>query len=169
MKRSDGVTEPVRRACPPCCLAGFLAETGASPTHRCSDTPINFENSKKYEVGRPLSPITYHLSPITCKVETKTTTVAKQPITDNRQPKTGKPKENLTQRAYLNSVTSLLDYGARTITVFVVTPFLVSGLGSTLFGVWQILQQFTGYTNLADIRATQVLKWSVSLESYIAK
>jgi len=71
-------------------------------------------------------------------------------------------KENLRQRAYLNSITTLFNYGAGTITGFVVTPFLVSGLGSTLFGIWQILGQFTAYTNLADIRATQVLKWAVA-------
>lgn len=73
-----------------------------------------------------------------------------------------KPKENLKQRAYLNSVTSVIDYGAQIITKFFVTPFLVSGLGSVLFGVWNILGQFTSYANLADIKVTQVLKWSIA-------
>jgi len=79
-------------------------------------------------------------------------------------PESSKPKkkENLKQRAYLNSVTSILDYGSRVVTTLVVTPFLVSGLGSTLFGVWKVLGQFTNYTNLADIKATQVLKWAVA-------
>lgn len=45
---------------------------------------------------------------------------------------------------------------------FFVTPFLVSGLGSTLFGVWQVLKQYTTYASLADTRATQVLKWAVA-------
>ncbi len=80
----------------------------------------------------------------------------------NPQPPKPKKKENLKQRAYLNSVTSMLDYGARIITTFFVTPFLVSGLGSTLFGVWKVLGQFTSYTGLADIKATQVLKWAVA-------
>jgi len=31
--------------------------------HRHTDTPIHFENSKKHEVGRPLSPDPSHLSP----------------------------------------------------------------------------------------------------------
>jgi len=80
------------------------------------------------------------------------------------KPESSKPKnkENLKQRAYLNSVTSVLDYGARVITGFVITPFLVSGLGSTLFGVWKVIGQFTNYANLADIKATQVLKWAVA-------
>src|SRR5690625_5206165 len=73
-----------------------------------------------------------------------------------------KPRENLKQRAYLNSVTSVLDYGARIVTNFVVTPFLVSGLGSTLVGVWNVLGQFTSYTNIADIKVRQVLKWAIA-------
>ncbi len=77
-------------------------------------------------------------------------------------PQPQKKKENLKQRAYLNSVTSLIDYTARIITGFFVTPFLVSGLGSTLFGVWQVLKQYTTYASLADTRATQVLKWAVA-------
>ena len=82
----------------------------------------------------------------------------------NNNPNTdiAKPKENLKQRAYLNSVTSVIDYGARLLTSLIVTPFLVSGLGSTLFGVWKVLGQFTSYANMADIRITEVLKWSIA-------
>ncbi len=46
--------------------------------------------------------------------------------------------------------------------MFVVTPFLVSGLGNSIFGVWKVLEQFAGYTNVADLRATEVLKWAVA-------
>lgn len=73
-----------------------------------------------------------------------------------------KPKENLKQRAYLNSVTSMLDYGATQVVGFVVNPFLVSGVGSVLYGVWQMLGQMTGYASLADTKAAQVLKWSIA-------
>src|SRR5690625_759823 len=83
-------------------------------------------------------------------------------VDGNRKLEDSKQRENLKQRAYLNSVTSVLDYGARIVTNFFVTPFLVSGLGSTLFGAWKVLGQFTSYTNLADIKATQVLKWAVA-------
>lgn len=71
-------------------------------------------------------------------------------------------KENLKQRAYLNSLTSIIDYAGGQITGFIVSPFIVSGLGSSLYGIWQILCQMTGYVNIADTRATQVLKWSVA-------
>ena len=73
-----------------------------------------------------------------------------------------KKKENLRQRAYLNSITTLLDFGASQIAAFIANPFIVSGLGSTFYGVWQMLGQMTGYANLADTRATQVLKWSIA-------
>jgi O-antigen/teichoic acid export membrane protein len=68
----------------------------------------------------------------------------------------------LKQRAFLNALTSLIDYAGAQLTGFVVSPFLVSGLGSSLYGVWQMLGQMTGYSNLADARATQALKWTVA-------
>jgi len=71
-------------------------------------------------------------------------------------------KENLRQRAYLNSATSVLDYGSSVITGFIVIPFLVSGLGSSLFGAWKILSQLTAYANITDVRVTQVLKWAIA-------
>lgn len=71
-------------------------------------------------------------------------------------------KENLKQRAYLNTITSVLDFFAKNITGFFVTPFIVTGLGSAIYGAWQILGQLTGYTNWADIRAAEVLKWSIA-------
>jgi|SRR5690606_30884729 len=73
-----------------------------------------------------------------------------------------KPKENLRQRAYLNTVTSFIDYGTKALTSFVVNPFVVNGLGGTLFGVWQMLGQITNYSNLADFKASTVLKWAIA-------
>src|SRR5690625_2551464 len=73
-----------------------------------------------------------------------------------------KKDENLKQRAYLNSVTSVLDYSSKTVTAFIITPFIINGLGSSLYGAWQILGQFTSYTGMVDIRITQVLKWAIA-------
>ncbi|MCH8535332.1 MAG: oligosaccharide flippase family protein [Flavobacteriaceae bacterium] len=58
----------------------------------------------------------------------------------------------------------MLDFGSKTLVSFVVTPIVVGGLGPMLFGVWQVLGQFTSYTSLADIRVTQVLKWAIAKE-----
>ena len=71
-------------------------------------------------------------------------------------------KENFKKRAFLNSLTSILDQAVKIIIGFVVNPFVISGLGSYLFGVWQVLNQFTNYTTLANIRVSEVLKWSVA-------
>ena len=79
-----------------------------------------------------------------------------------------KPKENLGQRGYLNSVTSIIDYAGLQIIGFFVSPFIVNGLGSTMYGAWQMLGQMTGFANMADTRATQVLKWTVSKKRDIA-
>lgn len=71
-------------------------------------------------------------------------------------------KGNLKQRAYLNSLSSLIDYCGVQLTGFVVSPVIVNGLGTSLYGIWQMLGQMSGYSNFADVRATQVLKWTVA-------
>lgn len=76
--------------------------------------------------------------------------------------KGGVKKENLKQRAYLNTVSSLVDYIANRLTGLFVNPFIIAGLGTSLFGIWQMLGQLTGYVNIADTRSSQVLKWTVA-------
>jgi O-antigen/teichoic acid export membrane protein len=74
--------------------------------------------------------------------------------------------KNLTQKAYMNAVAATLDYGARLVTGFLVTPFLVSGLGDVLYGVWRTLGNLTGYVSAASGRPSQALKWTTaSLQS----
>jgi O-antigen/teichoic acid export membrane protein len=77
-------------------------------------------------------------------------------------------KENLKQRAYLNTLSSLLDYIANRLTGLFINPFIVGGLGSSLFGIWQMLGQLTGYINIADTRSSQVLKWTVAQKKEVA-
>jgi len=70
--------------------------------------------------------------------------------------------ENLTKKAYMNAIAATLDYGARLVTGFLVTPFLVSGLGDSLYGVWRTLTNLTGYISAASGRPTQALKWTIA-------
>ncbi|WP_230392242.1 oligosaccharide flippase family protein [Pontibacter sp. FD36] len=79
-----------------------------------------------------------------------------------------KPKENLRQRAYLNSITSIIDYAGVQIVGFIVSPYIVAGLGGSMYGIWQMLLQMTGFANVADTRATQVLKWSIAQKRDLA-
>lgn len=70
--------------------------------------------------------------------------------------------ESLTQKAYLNSVAAALDYGALLLTGFVVTPFLVAGLGDVGYGIWRTLDGFTGYLSAASGRPSQALKSTIA-------
>jgi O-antigen/teichoic acid export membrane protein len=70
--------------------------------------------------------------------------------------------ESLTKKAYLNAFASGLDYGARLLVGFVVTPFLVAGLGDYFFGMWQILNRLVGYISPASGRPTQALKFTLA-------
>ncbi|HEV2765525.1 MAG TPA: oligosaccharide flippase family protein, partial [Pyrinomonadaceae bacterium] len=42
------------------------------------------------------------------------------------------------------------------------TPVLVAGLGSSLYGVWQMLSRLVTYMQAADGRPTQALKWVIA-------
>lgn len=73
-----------------------------------------------------------------------------------------KSDRGLTQKAYLNALSTLLDYGAKVAVLSVVTPLLLAGLGSSLFGLWQMLSRLVTYMQAADGRPTQALKWVIA-------
>lgn len=70
--------------------------------------------------------------------------------------------KSLTKKASLNTIASALDYGARLLVGFIITPLLVTGLGNYLYGVWRILERMVGYLSPASGRATQALKWTIA-------
>src|SRR5712691_4776614 len=64
----------------------------------------------------------------------------------------------LTRRASLNALQALLDYGAKLIVTFVVTPMLVTGLGRSLYVVWEMLARLIGYMSASDARPMEALR-----------
>lgn len=70
--------------------------------------------------------------------------------------------ETLTQKASLNAIASILDYGARWVVTFLINPLLVSGLGDLGYGIWQVLSRSVVYINPAGGRPTQALKWVIA-------
>ena len=70
--------------------------------------------------------------------------------------------DSLTKRASLNAFAVALDYAARLIVVFLVTPLLVVGLGTVLFGTWQVLTRLMSYISPSSGRPTQALKWTIA-------
>jgi O-antigen/teichoic acid export membrane protein len=69
---------------------------------------------------------------------------------------------NLTKKASLNSVASMVDYGAGVLVALLITPVILSGLGPYAFGMWQILLRATGYLSPASGRPTEALKWTLA-------
>lgn len=84
----------------------------------------------------------------------------------NNNPNTdiAKPKENLKQRAYLNTVATGIDFLAKKGVNFFVIPIMVAKLGPVFFGVWQILRQLNVYMQTADMSAAGPLKYYLSRE-----
>src|SRR4051812_555673 len=71
-------------------------------------------------------------------------------------------ERSLTWRASLNLLQSILDYSAKLVVGLVVVPLLVTGLGRSLFGVWEMLGRLVGYMESTDGRPTQALRLVVS-------
>jgi O-antigen/teichoic acid export membrane protein len=69
---------------------------------------------------------------------------------------------SLTKKASLNVLTGVLDYGARLIVGFLITPLLVTGLGNYFYGSWRVLDRMVGYISPASGRSTQALKWTLA-------
>lgn len=70
--------------------------------------------------------------------------------------------KSLTRKATLNAFASALDYAARLVVGFIITPFLVGGLGEYYYGAWQILNRLVGYISPASGRPTQALKFTLA-------
>jgi O-antigen/teichoic acid export membrane protein len=69
---------------------------------------------------------------------------------------------SLTKKASLNAVASAVDQSARTITNLVITPFLVTRLGDSVFGIWKVLQGLIVQASPASGRPGEALKWTVA-------
>ncbi|HEU4681751.1 MAG TPA: hypothetical protein VFS51_08400 [Gemmatimonadales bacterium] len=76
------------------------------------------------------------------------------------------PERGLTRRASLNVVQSLLDYSIKLGVGLLVVPILVSGLGRTLFGVWEMLSRLVGYLEPSDGRSTEALRLVISNQQF---
>ena len=70
--------------------------------------------------------------------------------------------ENLTKKASLNTLALGLDYAARLLVGLIITPLMVTGLGTFFYGVWQVLNRLVWYLSPASRSSTQVLKWSLA-------
>jgi O-antigen/teichoic acid export membrane protein len=69
---------------------------------------------------------------------------------------------NLTKRASLTAVASLLDYAVKAVVSLVITPILVGGLGRSMFGMWEMLGRLIGYMTATDGRPTEALRLVIS-------
>ena len=85
------------------------------------------------------------------------------PVTDDAPqpvavPEKKKPQATLTRRASLTAVASLLDYMTKAVVGLIVTPILVSGLGRSIYGMWEMISRLGSYLSATDGRPTEALR-----------
>jgi len=68
----------------------------------------------------------------------------------------------LTRRASLTAVASLLDYSVKAAVQLVITPILVTTLGRSLYGIWEMLGRMIGYMAATDGRPSEALRLVIS-------
>jgi len=68
----------------------------------------------------------------------------------------------LTRRASLTAVASLLDYSVKAFVQLAITPILVSTLGRSLYGIWEMLGRLIGYMAATDGRPSDALRLVIS-------
>ncbi|HYY60347.1 MAG TPA: hypothetical protein VE756_03060, partial [Burkholderiales bacterium] len=73
-----------------------------------------------------------------------------------------RPPADLTRRASLTAVASLLDYTVKAGVSLAITPILVSVLGRSLYGMWEMLGRLIGYMAATDGRPTEALRLVIS-------
>lgn len=77
-----------------------------------------------------------------------------------------KDKKSLTQKAAFTLLNSIIQHSATLIVGFFITPFIVSGLGKELFGVWGIIRQSLSYLLLGDSFVSGILKFALAREQH---
>ncbi len=71
---------------------------------------------------------------------------------------------SLTKKASLNAAASTAEQGARIVAGLIISPILLTRLGDTAFGIWQVLQRLIGHASPASGRPGEALKWTIAHE-----
>ena len=67
--------------------------------------------------------------------------------------------ENLTRKAYLNTLHGALEYASQLAVGFIITPLVVAGLGSYFYGAWQVMNRLVSFISPASGNPNEALKW----------
>jgi O-antigen/teichoic acid export membrane protein len=71
---------------------------------------------------------------------------------------------SLTKKASLNAAASTAEQIARIVAGLIISPILLTRLGDTAFGIWQVLQRLIGHASPASGRPGEALKWTIAHE-----
>jgi O-antigen/teichoic acid export membrane protein len=77
-----------------------------------------------------------------------------------------KKEPSLTQRALLTFIANLFVQLAEFLTGFFISPIIIRGLGTELFGAWGMIQQTNGYFSTTDLRAPATMRFLLGLKQH---
>jgi O-antigen/teichoic acid export membrane protein len=73
---------------------------------------------------------------------------------------------NLTQRAGLTAVATLIRQSARVLVAILIVPIVLHSIGVEQYGIWLVVQQSVGLLVVADLRATGTLKSTLAITQH---
>jgi O-antigen/teichoic acid export membrane protein len=71
---------------------------------------------------------------------------------------------SLTKKASLNAAASTAEQIARIVAGLIISPILLTRLGDSAYGIWQVLQRLIGHASPASGRPGEALKWTIAHE-----
>lgn len=71
--------------------------------------------------------------------------------------------KSLNRAILLNTLTGWIDKIVSILVNFIVRPIIISGLGVSMYGVWEMLNRMTELMASADVRAATTVKWILSI------
>lgn len=77
------------------------------------------------------------------------------------------PTKTRTERAFLTSISHLLNMGTSLIVSLLVTPVVVNWLGMEQYGAWVMAAQLIGYIALADLNPMNSLKLKLGVQQHL--
>jgi O-antigen/teichoic acid export membrane protein len=92
--------------------------------------------------------------------------MATEALTALTSPAPAAARPALTRKASLTAAASILDYTVKAGVSLVITPILVSGLGRSLYGMWEMLGRLVGYMAAADGRPTEALRLVIAQQQH---
>ena len=77
--------------------------------------------------------------------------------------------DNLIKKAYFTSLSRLLASAANFLSQMIITPWIITHLGQSLYGIFTLINKTEGYLSLVDLRPSAILRLKLSTLQHVSE